>query len=174
MINLIYIIFLAQPRLSYVNNISYKPNEISTPSLLFGSRICILEPSATRSAGFSISGEDKSPFLISKIQKDSPADKAGLQLNDTLLSINGKSLIETTYDETIQIIKEALQQKIVEIVVNQLPISKRQQRKGSTESLMSSDSDDSDNGDANNTANGTKAEEPCHRGASALHDYQSM
>ncbi|CAF1516560.1 unnamed protein product [Adineta ricciae] len=114
--------------------------ESSSSSISRRTRHCILKPSMGNPAGFSISGEDKGPFIISKIDKDSPGELAGLQISDILLSIDGKSLLHATYDETIQTIKQALTKPSVDIVVKQSSDPKRRE---SSESSSSDASDDS-------------------------------
>ncbi|CAF0925167.1 unnamed protein product [Adineta steineri] len=156
-----------QQQNSDFNNLLYKPNEALSSCILPGTRICILKPLIGRSAGFSISGEEQPPFVITNIDKDSPAEEAGLQLNDTILSINKKPLIHTNYNDTIQIIKQALQQKIVQIVVNQQPISNIEEKHNSQLLLR---------GNSNNavgiTTDNTKEEEPTHHRVNALEVYQ--
>lgn len=89
----------------------------TTPALPPGARVCILQPSSERTAGFALSGKSGPPFIICQIEKASPAEKAGLLLNDALLSIDGKSVANATYEETVKLIKEGLQQQSVELVV---------------------------------------------------------
>jgi predicted metalloprotease with PDZ domain len=133
-------------------------------SLLTGARVCVLETSPNCSAGFTISGREPAPFAICKIEKDSPADKAGLQLNDSLISINGRSVTGTNYEQTIQIIKEELGQKTIQFIVNQVPMSKDIRNHSST-----SDSDGTQGID------GTKQrQDSSERGGNAVHAYQSM
>ncbi|CAF5099090.1 unnamed protein product, partial [Rotaria socialis] len=69
--------------------------------------------------GFALSGKTAPPYVICQVEGGSPAEKAGLLINDALLSINGKSVTETTYEETVKLIKEALQKKNVELVVRE-------------------------------------------------------
>ncbi|CAF1264782.1 unnamed protein product [Rotaria magnacalcarata] len=117
--------------------------ETSTNSFPIGSRICLLELSNTRTAGFAISNTNSPPYIVCKIEPKSPAEKAGLQLNDIILAINGKSLTETNYKDTVQLLKEALQQKTIQMVVNQQSSSKENQTKGKSKSLTSQHSDHS-------------------------------
>ncbi|CAF3486275.1 unnamed protein product [Rotaria socialis] len=118
--------------------------EISTNAFPIGSRICVLEISNTRKAGFAISNTNSPPYIVCKIENKSPAEKAGLKLNDILLSVNGKSLTETSYKDTVQLIKEALQQKTIQMVVNQQSSSEENQTKEKSKSLTSQHSDHSD------------------------------
>jgi len=144
--------------------------DASSSSLLSGARTCVLETDPKRLVGFTIEGVYPPPFVICKIEKDSSADRAGLQLNDALLSINRKSVLQCSYDETIEIIKEALKQKFVEFVVNQSTIKKtyRPQR-GSESSSLSYSSDD----DGGSTDDSTIVNEPVHRNTNTVQEYQS-
>ncbi|UJR23589.1 hypothetical protein I4U23_026578 [Adineta vaga] len=141
-------------------------NPLSTSSSLpSGTRICILKPSIGQPAGFSISGEDKPPFIISRMDKDSPAERAGLQINDILLSINGKSLIQVSYDDTIQIIKEALQQPIIQILVSQSVRSKTPE---------SSHSSSEESEDVSPPSADSKAGQVHYRNTNPLQIYQTQ
>jgi C-terminal processing protease CtpA/Prc len=143
-------------------------NQYSTSTLLSGARTCVLEIENARSAGFTISGRDPPPFTICKITKDSPAEKAGLKLNDSLLSINGKSVIAASYEKTIQIVKDALiEQKTIPIVVNQLPSTKRKQY----HSVISTGDELSDAQSIDST-NATDESNP--RSKNAVEQYQRM
>ncbi|CAM4989692.1 unnamed protein product, partial [Rotaria socialis] len=75
------------------------------------------------------------PYVICQIEKGSPAEKAGLLLNDTLLSINGKSVVESEYEDTVKLIKEALQQKSVELVVREQSTSQSRAKNNSQSSM---------------------------------------
>jgi S1-C subfamily serine protease len=132
-------------------------------SYLAGSRICTLEITSTKTAGFTISGSDPPPYTVCKIEPNSPAEQAGLQLNDALLSINGQSVIEVNYEDTIKMIKEALQQKTVQLVVNQQSFFKY-------DSISAMDSESSIGG---STIVGSTGTEPSHRGTNAVEQYQS-
>lgn len=112
-------IFAAEAEHNYANHQTNEPITTSAPSLYVGCRICLLETSTDRTAGFVLSGMSPPPYKICKIEKDSPAEKAGLQVNDVLLSVNEKSVINTSYKESIEIIREALKQKTVQLTVNQ-------------------------------------------------------
>ncbi len=136
-------------------------------ALVAGARICILETDPNRLVGFTIEGVPPPPFTICKIEKDSSAELAGLQVNDALLSINGKSLLQCSYEETIEIIKEALEQKFIEFIVNQSTIQKiYQPRRGSESSSLSYSSYDDESPD--------DIDESAHRSTNAVQEYQSM
>lgn len=117
--------------------------EILANSLVGSSRVCTLELSNGGPAGFAINNTGSPPFIICKIDRNSPADKAGLRLNDKILSINGKSLMETNYKDAVQIMKEALEQKIARIIVSQQSISKPNEKKKKRISFSSSSSENS-------------------------------
>ena len=142
-------------------------NQYSTSALLSGARTCVLEIENDRSAGFTISGRDPPPFTICKIIKDSPAEKAGLKLNDSLLSINGKSVIDATYEETIQIVKDAIiEQKTIPIVVNQLPSTKKKYQS------LASTGDEASDAQSIDSVNTTDESDP--RSKNAVVQYQGM
>jgi hypothetical protein len=149
-----------------------------------GTRICILQPSAERTAGFALSGKTPAPFIICQIEKNSPADKAGLLINDALLSINGKSVTDKTYEETVKLIKEALQQKSVELVVRDSTSSSAaaSQLQPKDRLKIDSQSSTSDQGkismasnDSNNLGNTDSmgGGEPSRQGSNAVEEYQS-
>lgn len=132
-------------------------------------RVCTLYPSAERTAGFALSGKTSPPYVICQVEAGSPAEKAGLRLNDAVLSINGKPVTETTYEETVKIIKEALQKKSVEIVVRERSQSEdsNNNQDRTKFSLGSNDSSISVGKDAT-------VVEPSQQGANAVEEYQSM
>ncbi|CAF4563054.1 unnamed protein product [Rotaria sp. Silwood1] len=142
------------------------PCETSILSFPIGSRVCQLETSNSCAAGFTISNIGPPPFTICKIEKNSPAEKAGLRLNDTVLSINGKSVIETNYKDTIQIITEALQHKIVQFVVNEQSLSKEYETKKKSQSSASDSS-------GNNNLRSSGKEEANHGAINVVQEYQS-
>jgi hypothetical protein len=153
------------------------------PSSSAGTRVCTLLPSAERTAGFALSGKAPPPYIICQIEANSPAEKAGLHVDDVLLSINGKPVTETSYEDTVKLVKEALQQKSVELVVRDRPSSqpkdntqsqdrtkmstqpsKTDQPKVSTGSRDSSNLGNNDSfGDA----------DPRNQGTNAVEEYQS-
>lgn len=97
------------------SNILSDPSSVSSP----GERVCILEPKPNRPLGFQINQYHSPPFTIGKIEKDSPAEKAGLQLNDTLISINGKSVLQSDYEQIMRTINSVRQEKSIEFLVSQ-------------------------------------------------------
>ncbi|CAF3670009.1 unnamed protein product [Rotaria sordida] len=139
--------------------------ETPTSSLLTGSRICLLETSENGTAGFAINNIGPPPFIICKIAKNSPAEKAGLQVNDILLFINGKSVIETSYKDTAQIITEALQQKTVQFVVNQQSLLKENETKKKSQSSAS-------DGSGHNNVRNNGVEERTHTAVNIVEEYQ--
>ena len=142
----------------------------SSPSSLPGARICVLEVDANRSIGFTIDCVHPSPFAICEIEKDSSAELAGLQVNDVILSVNGRSLIGSSYEDTIRIIDEALHQQFVQFVVNQ---STRRRRKyplkRESKSLCLNDSYDDDE----NMDDWAELDGPSYRGTTVVEEYQS-
>ncbi len=141
-----------------------------------GTRVCILQPSAERTAGFALSGKAPPPYVICQIEKNSPAEKAGLLLNDTLLAINGKSVTETSYEDTVKLIKEALQQKSVELLVRDQLISQDPTKMGGQSSIVEQRNVSMGSGDSNNLGNNGSigGEESNDRGTNAVEEYQSM
>lgn len=146
-----------------------------------GTRTCILQPTTERTAGFALSGKSPPPYIICQIEKNSPAEKAGLLLNDALLSINGKSVTDKTYEETVKMIKEALQQKSVELVVRDATAAS--QFKDQDRSKLGSQSSMSDQGKSSLTSNDSNnlgrdgsvgGGESSHQGSNAVEEYQSM
>lgn len=115
-----------------------------------GERVCVLEPKSNRPIGFRINQFHSPPFTICQIEKDSSAEKAGLRVNDTLISINGKSVLQSNYEQIMQIINEAHHEQFIQIVVNQ-PTTRQKSlaNKAQSSSLFNSDSDDIDSMDEN-------------------------
>lgn len=150
------------------------------PTQSTGTRTCTLIPTPDRTAGFALSGKSPPPYIICQIEKNSPAEKAGLLLNDALLSINGKSVTEKSYEDTVKLIKEALQQKTVELVVRDASASQSKDQDRSKFGSMSSASEqgklslisnDSNNLGTNGSFGGG---EPSRQGSNAVEEYQSM
>jgi hypothetical protein len=135
-----------------------------------GSRVCILQPSAGRPAGFALSGKTTPPYVICQVEGNSPAEKAGLLINDALLSINGKSVTETTYEETVKLIIEALQKKNVELVVRERVSNSDDNTNNQDTAKFSLGSIDSSNLGNKDGIEG----EPSEQGANAVEEYQSM
>jgi membrane-associated protease RseP (regulator of RpoE activity) len=168
------------------SSLSYGKQQAPAPptsSLTSGTRVCTLQPSANHTAGFALSGNTSPPYTICQIEKNSPAEKAGLVLNDALLSINGKPVTETSYEETVKLVKEALQQKNVELVVREQSSSpvkdttQTQAKMGSQSSVndqtkFSMGSNDSNNLSSNPGSMGG-GEAPSRRSANAVEEYQS-
>lgn len=75
-------------------------------------------------AGFAINGMDPAPFKVCKIEKDSPAEKSGLKLKDALVSVNGRSIADSSYEDAIAVIKEELLKKRIQLVVQKYHSSK--------------------------------------------------
>lgn len=153
---------------SIVSTKSPAPAPPSTSSLPPGARLCVLQPSPERTAGFALSGKSGPPFIICQIEKNSPAEKSGLLLNDALLSINGKSVADATYEDTVKLIKEALQQKSVDLVVrSQSNDAKDSLTRGKMGIEQTKTSTASTDGGSN--AGG----ESSNRGSNAVEEYQS-
>lgn len=160
------------------------PSTVS-PSLPDGSRICILETKPNTQAGFALSGKTSAPYLICSIDENSPAFRAGLKLNDAILSINEKSVIASSYEEVVRLVREALQHKTVKFIVkNRSAIegdgkldTNDQHRMGShlsantnTNSTTARDSDVSYQGGVR-SSNG---DHDSSYGANPVEEYQSM
>ncbi|CAF0730470.1 unnamed protein product [Rotaria sp. Silwood1] len=134
-----------------------------------GTRVCILQPSADRTAGFALSGKTPPPYIICQVEKNSPADQAGLLVNDVLISINGKSVTETSYDETVKLVKEALQKKNVELVVREQSSQLDDSTKNQDRTKFSLGSIGSSNAGNKDSIGG----EPSQQGANAVEEYQN-
>ncbi|CAF4478246.1 unnamed protein product, partial [Rotaria magnacalcarata] len=133
-----------------------------------GTRTCILQPSADRTAGFALSGKTAPPYVICQVERGSPAEKAGLLINDAVLSINGKSVTETTYEETVKLIKEALQKKNVELVVRERLSNSEDNTTNQDPAKFSLGSIDNSNLGNQDSIGG----EPSQQGANAVEEYQ--
>ena len=141
---------------------------LNTQREMPGTRLCTIETLPNRAAGFAISGMDPPPFKICKIERESAAEKAGLRLNDTLISINGQSVVATSYEDTISIIKEQLQQERVQVVVKQQsPLTSLQAAADSQSSISGTSSFSFGN-------IGGSEDGGSHRGVTAVQQYQSM
>jgi len=153
---------------SYVNQSSKQPttDDLSPSSVLSGARICVVEIVPGHSMGFTVEGGCPPPFRICKIEPDSPAEKAGLQINDFLISINGTSILDKTYDGTLQVIRQATQESHIQFVVNQLA------KKKSSDSDPESDASVSYSSDEENKK-ARPRESTSNRGANAVQLYQS-
>ena len=123
----------------------------SNTSSSMGERICVLEPKSNRPIGFRINQFHSPPFTICQIEKDSSAEKAGLRVNDTLISINGKSVLQSNYEKIMQIINDAYHEQFIQIIVNQTTTTREKSlaNKVQSSSLFNSDSDDIDSMDEN-------------------------
>ncbi|CAF1569314.1 unnamed protein product [Rotaria magnacalcarata] len=135
-----------------------------------GTRTCILQPSADRTAGFALSGKTAPPYVICQVERGSPAEKAGLLINDAVLSINGKSVTETTYEETVKLIKEALQKKNVELVVRERLSNSEDNTTNQDPAKFSLGSIDNSNLGNQDSIGG----EPSQQGANAVEEYQKQ
>lgn len=162
------------------SNVTSSKQAASSATQPAGTRTCILQPTAERTAGFAVSGKSPPPYIICQIEKNSPAEKAGLLINDALLSVNGKSVMDKSYEDTVKMIKEALQQKSVELVVRDAAAS---QFKDQDRSKMGSQSSMSDQGKSSLTSNDSNnlgpsdsigGGEPSRQGSNAVEEYQSM
>lgn len=92
-------------------------------------------------------------------------------MNDTLLAINGKSVTETTYEETVKLIKEALQQKSVELTVRDQARAKTNSQSSATEQRNTSMAS---GGSSISGANGGQEGAELHmRADNPVQEYQS-
>ena len=107
---------------------------------------------------------DPPPYRIFKIEKDSPAAKGGLRIDDVLLAVNDTSVTEATYEETIKIIKDALQLSSVQLLV------KHPATRATADSYSSVSGGSSSNLETNV---GSEGDEPHRRGTNAVQQYQS-
>jgi C-terminal processing protease CtpA/Prc len=56
--------------------------------------------------GFSVKKRKTGPHIIAAVEKDSPAGKAGLKVNDLLLRLNSVNLIGKSYLKTVDLLKK--------------------------------------------------------------------
>ena len=61
--------------------------------------------------------KDMKRVIVHKVFEDSPASEAGINENDELVKINGKSMLEVNLAEVKKMLKE--EGETVELVVNQ-------------------------------------------------------
>ena len=165
----IYITFVLAENNEKISEDSHSIEQEIPASLLDGARVCTLETVPNRTAGFAISGIDPAPFKICKVEKQSPAEKSGLKLNDILISINGKSVINSGYEETISLIKTELRKKTIQLLVKQS--SEAKQRSGP--SLGQSSVDGNSTIDFQGVSR-SEANDSNQRGTNAIQQYQSM
>ena len=127
-----------------------RSNTLSDPSSIPSAcstdeRLCVVEPKPNRPLGFQINRFHSPPFTICQIEKNSPANKAGLQVHDTLVSINGQSVLQSNYEQIMQTIADARQENFIQFLVSQSPTQKQSlTTKGNTFSWFTSDNDDSE------------------------------
>ena len=84
-----------------------------------------LEKDHTYDANFKVNcsgidvqlSKDKERILIHQVFEDSPASEAGINVNDQLVKINGKSMLEVNLAEVKKMLKQ--EGETVELVVNQ-------------------------------------------------------
>ena len=67
--------------------------------------------------GFSIRKFDKGPHQISRVDKNSPAEYAGLRVNDLLLKINNFDVVESSYAKIGLIIINELEKERLKLEV---------------------------------------------------------
>jgi len=61
----------------------------------------------SESWGFHICGE--SPVSIQEVQPDSPAEEAGLQVDDVIVAVNGFEVIESNHNDVVDLIRSSRQ-----------------------------------------------------------------
>lgn len=91
----------------------------------YGTKMLYLERDHTYDANFKVNcsgidvqlSKDKERVLIHQVFDNSPAAEAGIKLNDELVKINGKSMLEVNLAEVKKMLKE--EGETVELVVNQ-------------------------------------------------------
>ena len=91
----------------------------------YGTKMIYLEKDVTYDANFKVNcsgidvqlSKDKKTVLIHQVFENSPASEAGIKLDDELLKINGKSMVEVNLAEVKKILKR--EGETVELVVNQ-------------------------------------------------------
>ncbi|XP_077974257.1 uncharacterized protein LOC120347669 isoform X2 [Styela clava] len=95
--------------------------------------------------GLQISGE--SPCYIESVQKGSPAEEAGLEIGDYIISVNGVSVYDASHEHVVQLISDS--SKIVRFRVlpnqnasNQKPVEDETQKSNSKSYQSSSNGKD--------------------------------
>ena len=91
----------------------------------YGTKMIYLEKDHTYDANFKVNcsgidvqlSKDKKKVLIHQVFENSPASEAGIKVDDELLKINGKSMLEINLAEIKKILKK--EGETVEIVVSQ-------------------------------------------------------
>ncbi|SNS85901.1 Aspartyl protease [Ekhidna lutea] len=91
----------------------------------YGTKMLYLEKDHTYDANFKVNcsgidvqlSEDKEKVLIHQVFEDSPASEAGINVNDELVKINGKSMMEVNLAEVKKMLKQ--EGETVELVINQ-------------------------------------------------------
>ncbi|CAF4410950.1 unnamed protein product, partial [Adineta steineri] len=70
--------------------------------------IYIEKPIEIRGFGFKLDGgrSQNRPIIISAIEEGSPADKAGLCIDDEVISMNNENIENLTFDQVRKILKE--------------------------------------------------------------------
>ncbi|WP_420315812.1 aspartyl protease family protein [Ekhidna sp.] len=91
----------------------------------YGTKMLYLEKDHTYDANFKVNcsgidvqlSKDKKKVLIHQVFEDSPASEAGINVNDELVKINGKTMMEANLSEVKKLLKE--EGETVELVINQ-------------------------------------------------------
>ena len=91
----------------------------------YGTKMLYLEKDHTYDANFKVNcsgidvqlSKDKEQVLIHQVFDGSPASEAGINVNDELVKINGKSMLEVNLAEVKKMLKQ--EGETVELVVNQ-------------------------------------------------------
>lgn len=94
-------------------------------TLDYGTKMLYLEKDHTYDANFKVNcsgidvqlSKDKERVLIHQVFEDSPASEAGINMNDELIKINGKTMMEVNLAEVKKMLKE--EGETVELVVDQ-------------------------------------------------------
>ncbi|MEO9869124.1 aspartyl protease family protein [Ekhidna sp.] len=94
-------------------------------SIDYGSKMMYLEKDATYDSNFKVNcsgidvqlSKNKEKVLIHQVFESSPASEAGINVNDELIKINGKSMAEVNLAEVKKILKQ--EGETVDLVINQ-------------------------------------------------------
>ncbi|CAF1487096.1 unnamed protein product [Adineta steineri] len=94
------------PPIEKIKSKSPSPMRFKGPAKIH--EIYIEKPIEIRGFGFKLDGgrSQNRPIIISAIEEDSPADKAGLCIDDEVISMNNENIENLTFDQVRKILKE--------------------------------------------------------------------
>ena len=84
------------------------------------SRVCsVILPTDVDSIGISLQSDHQFGHKIKQVEPNSPAERAGVQADDCILSLNNQPILHLPYEDVLNLLRQSRQEKKLDLVVIQ-------------------------------------------------------